>query len=147
MQKTIEYMKNLNDTYFKCVLEEISTATQTGDYTKCAKMKDIAQIAQNECGFFSMDFAKNFIYKESVRRLLAHYDDSNDKQTHIKCQNCNYLNKERYYTLDSFEMAFDWFCEHSNVKSKKIAGYVGIFEEDRIYQPCWCPLLQSKKPD
>ena len=46
------------------------------------------------------------------------------------------------YTADSFEMAFDWFCNKAH--GKKIAGYVE--GRDKVAIPDWCPCkIDDKK--
>ena len=52
------------------------------------------------------------------------------------CSKCPHFKSERYYTEDSFEMAFDWHCKKAD---KKIAGYVEWNEEKDIKIPKWCP--------
>lgn len=52
------------------------------------------------------------------------------------CQQCPHFKRERYYTGDSWEEAYNWFCGASN--NKKIAGYVEWFEGKDIKIPEWC---------
>jgi hypothetical protein len=58
------------------------------------------------------------------------------------CQECPFIKKDRHYTSDSFELAFDWFCTRKKEKGhdKKISGYVEWHEEDKVPVPKWCPL-------
>lgn len=55
------------------------------------------------------------------------------------CEQCPFLKKERHYTSDSFEHAFNWFCEKK--KNKKIAGYIDWHEEKNVKIPDWCSCL------
>ena len=57
------------------------------------------------------------------------------------CKQCPFLKKERYYTSDSFEHAFDWFCKKKG--NKKIAGYVEWNEEKDVIIPDWCPIIKK----
>lgn len=54
------------------------------------------------------------------------------------CKGCPFFKEERFYTEDSFDLAYDWFCQK---KSKKIAGYVSWNEDNSVKVPSWCPLL------
>ena len=55
------------------------------------------------------------------------------------CQECPFLEQERYYSPDSFEApSFDWYCKKSS--HKRIRGYVEWHEEDKIPVPDWCEL-------
>ena len=56
------------------------------------------------------------------------------------CKQCPHWSQERYYTADSFELAFDWFC--GKCDNKKIQGYVEWHEEEKIEVPDWCPLIK-----
>jgi len=53
------------------------------------------------------------------------------------CQSCPFFEQERYYTEDSWEIAFNWFCTKN--EKKKIAGYVEWHEESKVKIPEWCP--------
>lgn len=64
-------------------------------------------------------------------------------QIEIKdCQGCPFLKKERLYTADSWEEAYDWFCKKElntkNAGPRKIAGYVEW--RDTVEIPKWCPI-------
>lgn len=59
------------------------------------------------------------------------------------CSQCPFIKKERHYTADSFEMAFDWFCEAED--NKIIAGYVEWHEEKKTPIPTWCPKKTKRK--
>jgi len=52
------------------------------------------------------------------------------------CSKCPNLVAERYYTADSWEQVYNWFCEAKD--NKKIQGYVEW--NDKIDIPKWCPL-------
>ena len=58
------------------------------------------------------------------------------------CQQCPFFEKDRYYSGDSWETAFNWFCckVKEDGKSKKIVGYVEWHEEDKVEVPDWCPI-------
>jgi len=60
----------------------------------------------------------------------------------LTCQECPFFEKDRYYTEDSFEVAFNWYCckVKEEGKSKKIAGYVEWHEENKTPVPDWCPI-------
>lgn len=53
------------------------------------------------------------------------------------CRKCPHFSEERMYTADSFEIPFNWFCNHG--EKRKIRGYVEWHEEDKIEIPNWCP--------
>ena len=55
------------------------------------------------------------------------------------CKECNFFKAERMYTSDSWEEAYNWFCEKSG--HKKIRGYVEWHEEKKIDIPDWCEIL------
>lgn len=58
------------------------------------------------------------------------------------CKECPFFNRERYYTFDSWELAYDWFCKKEkddDGKDMKISGYVGWNEEKDVKIPAWCP--------
>lgn len=57
------------------------------------------------------------------------------------CRECPFFREERMYTADSWEMAFDWFCDKKD--GKKIRGYVETFDKVKI--PKWCPIKTKKK--
>ena len=61
------------------------------------------------------------------------------------CKECPFLKMERYYTEDSWETAFNWYCEKK--ENKMIAGYVNCTsnEEDSVEIPKWCPLSKTSK--
>lgn len=69
--------------------------------------------------------------KTDTKPVVAHLEITN-------CQQCPFLEQERYYTEDSWEMAFDWHCKKKN--DKKIQGYVSWNEEKDVKIPTWCPL-------
>ena len=59
------------------------------------------------------------------------------------CQECPFFKDERMYTADSFENAFNWFC-NKNKELRKIAGYVELNDNPEI--PEWCPCkIKNKK--
>ena len=53
------------------------------------------------------------------------------------CQDCPHWSRTRMWTEDSWEEAYDWFCEKAN--SKKIAGYVEWNDVTKVKIPEWCP--------
>ncbi len=55
-----------------------------------------------------------------------------------QCVDCPFFKRERMYTADSWEEAYNWFCGKKD--GKKIAGYVEWNEADKIEIPDWCPL-------
>ena len=55
-----------------------------------------------------------------------------------RCVDCPFFERKRFYTADSWEEAYDWFC--NKAKGKKIAGYVEWHEAPKIEIPDWCPL-------
>ena len=57
------------------------------------------------------------------------------------CQQCPHFKRERYFTGDSWEEAYNWFCKAK--KDKKIAGYVEWNEADKIEIPNWCPIIKN----
>ena len=59
------------------------------------------------------------------------------------CEQCQFLDKKRHYTADSFEHEYDWHC--TKKKDKKIASYVGIFDSEtsKVRIPDWCPLIKK----
>ena len=59
------------------------------------------------------------------------------------CQNCPHFERERYYTEDSWEKAYNWFC-HKNKEKREIQGYVEWNEVRGISIPKWCPLNCNK---
>lgn len=54
------------------------------------------------------------------------------------CMECPFFKQERYYTSDSFENAYNWFCKKKH--NKEIAGYVEWHEEEKVPIPDWCPI-------
>ena len=62
------------------------------------------------------------------------------KITH--CEQCPFLDVQRHYTADSFDMEYDWFCKKKN--NKEIAGSVGwsASESRMVKIPKWCPLTK-----
>jgi hypothetical protein len=59
------------------------------------------------------------------------------------CQECPFLDQERYYSPDSFEApSYDWYCKKSD--HKRIRGYVEWHEENKIPIPEWCELRVEK---
>ncbi len=54
------------------------------------------------------------------------------------CKDCPFVDKQRHYTADSFEMEFNWHCKKQN--NKVIAHYVSWNEERDVKSPQWCPL-------
>ena len=61
------------------------------------------------------------------------------------CKECPHFSSERYYTADSFEFAFNWYC--NKVEKRKIQGYVEWHEESKIKIPDWCPALINNHED
>lgn len=61
------------------------------------------------------------------------------------CKDCPHLKKERHYTSDSFEMAFDWFCKKQD--HKQIETYVEWHEEKDVKIPDWCPCINETKSE
>lgn len=59
------------------------------------------------------------------------------------CKECPHFKQERYYTGDSWEEAYDWFCKKAD--NKKIQGYVEWHEESKIQIPDWCPSKPQQK--
>lgn len=59
------------------------------------------------------------------------------------CKDCPKFIMERMYTSDSWEEAYNWFC-NANEK-KKIQGYVEWHEEKSVKIPDWCPLSIDNK--
>ena len=59
------------------------------------------------------------------------------------CDECPFLRKERFYTSDSFEFAYDWFCTATS-NEEKIEGYVEWHEEKDVKVPSWCPCKVEK---
>ena len=55
------------------------------------------------------------------------------------CQECPFFNQERFYTGDSWEHAFNWFCTKEEPE-KIIANYVEWHEEKGIKVPDWCQI-------
>ena len=53
------------------------------------------------------------------------------------CRDCPFFENERYYTEDSWETAFNWFCLKESPR-KKIAEYVEWHEESKVNIPEWC---------
>ena len=53
------------------------------------------------------------------------------------CQECPFFERKRYYTADSWEQAYNWYCKKN--ENKKIAGYVEWHEESKVKIPKWCP--------
>ena len=62
------------------------------------------------------------------------------------CNGCPFQSEERAHTADSFELVYNWFCEHDKKDKKKIAGYVGWTnsEQNSVKIPDWCPLIKKK---
>lgn len=60
--------------------------------------------------------------------------------TITNCRQCPFHSQERYYTSDSFETAFNWYC--TKKRKKKVAGYVEWHEEKDVQIPDWCPILK-----
>ena len=56
------------------------------------------------------------------------------------CKECPHFNSKRYYTADSFEDAFNWYCKKAD--NRKIQEYVEWHEEKHIKIPEWCPALE-----
>lgn len=54
------------------------------------------------------------------------------------CTNCPFFERQRIYTADSWEEAYDWFCKKES--GKKIRGYVEWHEAAKIEVPEWCPI-------
>lgn len=54
------------------------------------------------------------------------------------CVQCPFFKAERMWTSDSWEEAYNWFCEKSD--HKKIQGYVEWHEEKKIKIPDWCEI-------
>ncbi len=57
------------------------------------------------------------------------------------CHECPFIKRERIYTGDSWEEAYDWFCTkvvNAKGENKKIQGYVEW--RDKVKVPDWCPL-------
>lgn len=52
------------------------------------------------------------------------------------CTQCPFFRRERIYTEDSWEEAYDWYCTKS--EDKKISGYVE--RNDKIPVPEWCEI-------
>ena len=71
--------------------------------------------------------------KVKTEPVVAHL-----KITH--CEQCPFLDKQREYTEDSWELAFNWYCKKKD--NKEIAGYVGWNEENNVKIPKWCPLIK-----
>jgi hypothetical protein len=62
------------------------------------------------------------------------------------CQECPFLEQERYYSPDSFEApSYDWYCKKS--LHKRIRGYVEWHEENKIPIPEWCELRVISKEE
>jgi len=57
------------------------------------------------------------------------------------CVDCPHFKRERHWTEDSWEEAYDWFCKKKN--NKKIQGYVEWNEADKINIPDWCPIKKK----
>ena len=61
-----------------------------------------------------------------------------------KCNECPHFNRTRYYTSDSWEVAYDWWCtkmsdDTEKCGHKKISGYVEWNDVKNIEIPDWCP--------
>lgn len=53
------------------------------------------------------------------------------------CMDCPHFTRERYWTADSWEESYNWFC---NKRDKmQIQGYVEWNEVKDISIPEWCP--------
>lgn len=55
------------------------------------------------------------------------------------CRDCPFFRRERYWTEDSWETAFNWFCDKS--EGRKIQGYIDWHEESKVKIPEWCTAL------
>ena len=51
------------------------------------------------------------------------------------CKECPHFKRERMWTEDSWEEAYNWFCLKAN--GKEIQGYVEWRDNPEI--PTWCP--------
>lgn len=59
------------------------------------------------------------------------------------CNECPFFKRERYYTSDSWEMAFNWYCtreKNEDGKDKEISTYVEWNDVKDIKIPEWCPI-------
>lgn len=57
------------------------------------------------------------------------------------CTECPHFTRERMYTEDSWEEAYNWFCNEPSVGKKKIQGYVEWNDVKNIEVPNWCPII------
>lgn len=67
------------------------------------------------------------------------------KKTAIKleiknCSECPFFTRERHYTADSWDEAYNWFCNHGKQK-EKISEYVEWYDVKNEKVPDWCPIL------
>jgi len=58
------------------------------------------------------------------------------------CSSCPHFSRERHWTEDSWEEAYDWHCGFSGEK-REIASYVEW--NDKTNVPVWCPILIEAK--
>jgi hypothetical protein len=61
----------------------------------------------------------------------------------MKCQECKFCKKDRFYTADSFEHEYNWSCTNPfglghGQDSRIIENYVSWNEENRVETPSWC---------
>jgi hypothetical protein len=61
-----------------------------------------------------------------------------------KCSQCSHCEIERMYTSDSWEEAYNWFC-NKDEKKIKIQGYIEW--HDKVEVPEWCPLRVKRKKE
>ncbi|AGO49562.1 hypothetical protein Phi4:1_gp149 [Cellulophaga phage phi4:1] len=58
------------------------------------------------------------------------------------CKDCPNFRRERHYTGDSWEEAYNWHCKAK--EDKKIQGYVEWMDEKHIKIPEWCPIKEKE---
>lgn len=72
------------------------------------------------------------------------------------CEGCPYLFQERYYTSDSWELVYQWYCEKTTrPRPERSSGVTGVANSSRIgweedgkkpeRTPDWCPLMPQNK--
>lgn len=59
------------------------------------------------------------------------------------CSNCPFLQTERDYTADSFELLEKWKC--GKCEGKIIARYVEVWDVKNIVIPEWCPIVVKEE--
>jgi hypothetical protein len=78
-------------------------------------------------------------YKKHSFNIFGNTEMTTIKIEINSCKDCPHFEQKRYYTDDSFELAYDWHCKKED--GRKIQGYVEWHEEKHIKIPEWCPAL------